>query len=103
MPTSSGSSPSSGSQRRNDVGRRGVHVRPANFLLLIPLIGTLVPMFYNRDHPRLGGMPFFYWYQLLWVFLAAAVCALSFWLLRRERLAYERRTGTGHHATGGQR
>jgi hypothetical protein len=48
-------------------GHRGVHVRPVNFLLLIPLIGTLVPMFYNQDHPRLGGMPFFYWYQLLWI------------------------------------
>ena len=70
MPTSSGSSPS---QRRNEAGRRGVHVRPANFLLLIPLIGTLVPMFYNRDHPRLGGMPFFYWYQLLWIPISVAI------------------------------
>jgi hypothetical protein len=50
-----------------------VHVRPANFLLLIPLIGTLVPMFYNRDHPRLGGMPFFYWYQLLWIPISVTI------------------------------
>jgi hypothetical protein len=53
--------------------RRGVHVRPANFLLLIPLVGTLVPMFYNQDHPRLGGMPFFYWYQLLWIPISVAI------------------------------
>lgn len=67
---------SSGSSRSNTAGvpaRRGVHVRPANLLLLIPLIGTLLPMFYNQDHPRLGGMPFFYWYQLLWIPISVAI------------------------------
>ena len=70
------------------------------------LAGIVVPLLvgtYDRVEPRLFGFPFFYWYQLLWVFLAAAVCATSFWLLRRERLAHERRTGTGPGGTGGQR
>ena len=56
------------------------------------LVGT-----YDRVEPRLFGFPFFYWYQLMWVFIAAAICALSFWLLKREREAYERRTGSGEH------
>ena len=64
-------------------------------LLLVGIVAPLLVGTYDRVEPRLFGFPFFYWYQLLWVFLAAAVCALSFWLLRRERLAYERRTGTG--------
>lgn len=62
------------------------------------LVGIVVPLLvgtYDRVEPRLLGFPFFYWYQLLWVFLAAGLCALSFWLLRRERLAHERRTGDG--------
>ncbi len=64
-------------------------------LLLVGIIAPLLVGTYDRVEPRLFGFPFFYWYQLLWVFLAAAVCALSFWLLKREREAYERRTGTG--------
>ena len=36
-------------------------------LLLLPFIGTLVPPVYNRMQPALFGLPFFYWYQLLWV------------------------------------
>jgi len=36
-------------------------------LLLVPLIGTLVPELYNRTAPSTGGMPFFCWYQFLWI------------------------------------
>lgn len=42
-------------------------LRPILVLLLLPLIGTLVPEFYNRVRPSIGGMPFFYWYQLAWI------------------------------------
>ena len=57
------------------------------------LVGIVVPLLvgtYDRVEPRLFGFPFFYWYQLLWVFIAAGLCALSFWLLKRERDAYAR-------------
>jgi Protein of unknown function (DUF3311) len=47
-------------------GRR-INVRWVNLLLLVPLIGVLVPQFYNRRSPEWGGMPFFYWYQLVWI------------------------------------
>jgi hypothetical protein len=59
------------------------------------LAGILLPLLvgtYDQVEPRLFGFPFFYWYQLLWVFIAAAVCGLSFLLLKRESDAYERRT-----------
>ena len=69
----SSASGSYGKKQDPSPARRGVHVRAANFLLLIPLIGTLLPMFYNQDHPRLGGMPFFYWYQLLWIPISVAI------------------------------
>jgi hypothetical protein len=29
--------------------------------------------FYNRIEPEIGGVPFFYWYQLVWIVLGAAV------------------------------
>ena len=76
---------------------------PLMWLLLLPFLGLLWVPFYNQHDPMLFGFPFFYWYQLLWVFLAAAICATSFWLLRRERLAHERRPGTGRGETGGRR
>lgn len=37
---------------------------PWHWLLLLPLLFVLVPPFYNHRGPRLGGIPFFYWYQL---------------------------------------
>jgi hypothetical protein len=45
--------------------------------------------------PRLFGFPFFYWYQLLWVFLAAGLCALSYLLLKRERERFSRGASGG--------
>jgi uncharacterized protein DUF3311 len=55
---------------------------------LILLVGIIAPLLvgtYARDEPRLFGFPFFYWYQLLWVFLAAALVGLSYLLLKWER------------------
>ena len=31
---------------------------------------------YNRLEPALGGIPFFYWYQLAWILLGAAIVLL---------------------------
>ena len=42
-------------------------------LLAAPFVALLWISSYARMEPRLFGFPFFYWYQLLWVFLAAAM------------------------------
>jgi uncharacterized protein DUF3311 len=42
-----------------------------NLLLLIPFIGLLWVPFYNRTEPSIFGIPFFYWYQFVWVLLAS--------------------------------
>ncbi len=47
-----------------------VHVVIA-VLLLIPLIALLDIPSYNSVKPSLGGISFFYWYQLLWMPIAA--------------------------------
>ncbi len=44
----------------------------AAVLLAIPLVGLALVPVYARTSPTLWGFPFFYWYQVLWVFLAAA-------------------------------
>jgi hypothetical protein len=42
-----------------------------NLLLLIPFIGLLWVPIYNRIEPKVFGIPFFYWYQFLWVLLTS--------------------------------
>jgi hypothetical protein len=54
--------------------------------IVVPLLVST----YDSVEPRLFGFPFFYWYQLAWVFLAAGACAVSFALLMRESNAYDR-------------
>ncbi|MGI8768941.1 MAG: DUF3311 domain-containing protein [Propionibacteriaceae bacterium] len=58
-------------------------------LLAIGIIAPLLVPTYSREEPRLGGFPFFYWYQLLWVFIAAGICAICYALIRREEKAYQ--------------
>ena len=52
-------------------------------VLVAALIGTLWVPFYNRLTPALGGFPFFYWYQLLWVPIVAILSAIAYLLSRR--------------------
>jgi hypothetical protein len=53
-------------------------------LLVLPFVGTLLPFLYNHPHPALFGLPFFYWYQLAWVLVTAALLGL-FVALTHER------------------
>jgi len=47
-----------------------------NLLLLIPFVATLFPGFYTRLDPPLLGMPFFYWYQLVWTIGSGVLLAI---------------------------
>jgi len=42
-----------------------------NLLLLVPCIAALWVPLYNFDEPRLFGVPFFYTWQLVWIWLGA--------------------------------
>jgi hypothetical protein len=65
--------------------RSRVHTPALNLLLLLPLLGTLFPMIYNRKAPELFGIPFFYWYQLLWVPIGVVVTIVVYNATRGER------------------
>jgi hypothetical protein len=83
---------------RGDAGRRRMeeaamaqHRAPSKhvgtwivitILLAAALIGTLWVPFYNDLAPVLGGFPFFYWYQLLWVPIVAILAAAAYLLSR---------------------
>jgi hypothetical protein len=52
-------------------------------LLSIPLWGTLLPWVYNKRDPELFDIPFFYWYQLMWIPLSV-LCTLTVYRLTRD-------------------
>jgi hypothetical protein len=47
-------------------------------LLAIPFIVLLWPPFYNFRDPTLIGIPFFYWFQLLWIIITAIITAVVY-------------------------
>ena len=53
------------------VRRRGF--RLIHLLLIVPYVAMMWVPIYNRIDPRIAGIPFFYWYQLVWIVLGAAV------------------------------
>ena len=56
-------------------------VRPVvwvRLLLLLPFIAVLWVSSYNSVEPMIAGIPFFYWYQLLWVLIGAAIAAIVY-------------------------
>jgi len=52
------------------------------WLLLLPVVALIFPSLYNHETPTLFGFPFFYWYQLLWVFIATAILGLVYKLVK---------------------
>ncbi|WP_329136294.1 DUF3311 domain-containing protein [Streptomyces sp. NBC_01476] len=56
----------------------------AGLCLVVPLVALLWVDSYSRVTPRFIGIPFFYWYQMLWVPLAAALTYTAYLLVRRE-------------------
>jgi hypothetical protein len=42
-------------------------------LIFLPFPAMLWVPFFNSAEPALAGIPFFYWYQLLWIALGATL------------------------------
>jgi uncharacterized BrkB/YihY/UPF0761 family membrane protein len=63
-------------------------VKPAYWisgvLLAFSVVVPLLVSTYAKDEPRLWGFPFFYWYQLLWVFISAILVSICYRLVMRE-------------------
>jgi hypothetical protein len=56
----------------------------AGLLLAIGIVmPLLVPMYAHRS-PELWGLPFFYWYQLLWVPMESLLVWITYLIVRRE-------------------
>ena len=53
-------------------------------LLLAPYLALLWVPFYNRATPELFGIPFYYWYQMLWILLGV-LATLPVYLYEERR------------------
>ena len=61
----------SGSSEQTPARRPTAVLVLAGVLVAIPVLALMWVSSYARETPRLWGVPFFFWYQFLWVFLAA--------------------------------
>jgi hypothetical protein len=55
------------------------------WLLLVPLLGTLIVPIYDSHAPELIGIPFFYWYQMVWIPVSVLCTVIVYRRTRGER------------------
>jgi predicted branched-subunit amino acid permease len=70
--------------------RRSVATLPlavAGVCLFIPLVALLWVGSYSRVTPTVIGIPFFYWYQMLWVLISTVLTVVAYVLVRRHEKA----------------
>jgi uncharacterized protein DUF3311 len=54
-------------------------------LFVVQFLVILWPPFYNKAEPTLLGIPFFYWFQLLWVLVSAVFTAVVYLMTRKSQ------------------
>jgi hypothetical protein len=87
MSHGNGVSPDGGRPDPRDGQRVGLLVA-AGVLLTIPIVALLWVGTYDRVEPKLGGFPFFFWYQFVWVFLCSIFTWTAFKLILAARSAH---------------
>ena len=55
----------------------------AAVLLLIPMVVFSVTVIYNFKSPEVLGVPFFYWFPILWLAVSSGLYVNAAWLLNR--------------------
>ena len=67
-------------------------------LILIPSFVNLLVPIYNKEMPSIFGVPFFYWFQTVWL----AICS-GFYLVFAYLMNKEEENNSSTSATGGVR
>ncbi len=67
-------------------------------LILIPSFVNLLVPIYNKEMPSIFGVPFFYWFQTVWL----AICS-GFYLVFAYLMNKEEENNSSTTATGGVR
>lgn len=56
----------------------------ATFCVLAPTVAVIAVPTYDSATPTLGGFPFFYWYQLIWVVLTGVLMVAAYFAIRTD-------------------
>ncbi|MFJ5531371.1 DUF3311 domain-containing protein [Streptomyces sp. NPDC093261] len=76
---------------------RAATVTPVRVAIALCLVAPFVAMLwvgsYAKTDPTFIGIPFFYWYQMLWVLISTALTMLAYQLWRRDQRARAGREG----------
>ena len=80
-------------------------VRPAYWISgVLVAVAVVVPLLvstYAKAKPALWGFPFFYWYQLLWVFISAILVSICYRLVMGEERRRRAAQGLGEPSEPG--
>ena len=57
----------------------------AGILIIIPIVFLSAVPLYNRVEPTFLGMPFFYWFQTLWLVIATVLYSAASRLISKEK------------------
>lgn len=72
-------------------------ITPVRVVIALCLIAPFVAMLwvgsYAKADPALAGIPFFYWYQMLWVVISTALTMLAYKLWQHDQQG--RKAGEG--------
>ena len=70
-------------------GEKPATVTPARVViglcLIAPFVALLWVSSYAKVDPTFIGIPFFYWYQMAWVLISAALTMLAYKLWQRDQ------------------
>ncbi|MGW2557866.1 DUF3311 domain-containing protein [Streptomyces sp. NPDC001514] len=55
--------------------------------LIAPFVAMLWVSSYAKVEPTVAGIPFFYWYQMLWVVISTALTMVAYTLWQRDQRA----------------
>ncbi|MFJ8084014.1 hypothetical protein RKD23_002596 [Streptomyces sp. SAI-170] len=70
---------------------RGPVVTPVRVVIGLCLVAPFVAMLwvgsYAKTDPSIGGIPFFYWYQMAWVVISTALTMIAYKLWQRDQRA----------------
>lgn len=73
-----------------NVSRPAV-VTPVRVVIALCLVAPFVAMLwvgsYAKTDPAFIGIPFFYWYQMLWVIISTALTMIAYQLWKRDQRA----------------
>ncbi|MGV9934478.1 DUF3311 domain-containing protein [Streptomyces olivaceoviridis] len=72
-------------------------VTPVRVVIALCLVAPFVAMLwvgsYAKTDPAFIGIPFFYWYQMLWVLISTALTILAYKLWQRDQRSREDANG----------